>query len=80
MASVTFAIPDKVKEDMESLPWVNWSELAREEVLKRAKLAKEFEEFRKIISKSKFTEKDADQLAERAKTAMHKQLKKEGLI
>ena len=80
MASVTFAIPDKVKEDMESLPWVNWSELAREEVLKRAKLAKEFEEFRKIISKSKFTEKDADQLAESAKTAMHKQLKKEGLI
>jgi hypothetical protein len=80
MASVTFTIPDKVKEDMESFPWVNWSELAREEALKRAKLAREFEEFKRITSKSKLTEKDADQLAEKAKASMHKQLKKEGLI
>ena len=35
MASVTFAIADEVKEDMKSMPWVNWSELAREEIIKR---------------------------------------------
>lgn len=80
MASVTFTIPDKVKEDMESLSWVNWSELAREEALKRAKLAREFEEFKKITSKSRMTKKDAGQLAEKVRASMHKQLKKEGMI
>ncbi|HLD06135.1 MAG TPA: hypothetical protein VJC16_01195 [Candidatus Nanoarchaeia archaeon] len=80
MASVTFAIPDKVKEDMESLSWVNWSELAREEAINRVKLAEEFERFRKIISKSKLTQEDAGQLAEMVKTAMHQRLKSEGLI
>ncbi|MBI2548976.1 hypothetical protein HYW21_06510 [Candidatus Woesearchaeota archaeon] len=80
MASVTFTIPDKVKKDMENLSWVNWSELAREEALKRAKLAREFEEFKKIVSKSRLTEKDADHFAEKAKASMHRQLKKEGLI
>ena len=38
MASVTFAIPDKTKEEMKSLEWVNWSELTREETLKKEKL------------------------------------------
>ena len=40
MASLTFAIPDKVKSDMKELSWVNWSELAREEILKREDLLK----------------------------------------
>lgn len=40
MASVTFAIPDSIKSEMKKLPWVNWSELAREEILKREKLLK----------------------------------------
>jgi len=80
MASVTFTIPDKVKEDMDSLPWVNWSELAREEALKRAKIARQFEEFKKLIAKSNLTEKDADILAEKIKGSLHKQLKKAGLI
>ncbi|MAE42740.1 hypothetical protein CMO93_03135 [Candidatus Woesearchaeota archaeon] len=43
MPSVTFAIPDKVKSEMKKLSWVNWSELAREEVIKREKLLKQLE-------------------------------------
>ena len=38
MASVTFAIPDEVKEDMKKLPWVNWSEIDKIELLKKMKL------------------------------------------
>lgn len=34
----------------------------------------------KIISKSKFSEKDADVLAAKVKASMHKKLKEEGLI
>ena len=80
MPSVTFTVPDKVKVDMDSLSWVNWSELAKEEALKRTKLAREFEEFKKLTSQSKLTEKDADALANKIKASMRKQLKKEGLI
>lgn len=40
MASVTFAVPDKTKEEMKSLKWVNWSELTREETLKKENLLK----------------------------------------
>ena len=43
MASVTFAIPDKTKEEMKSLEWVNWSELTREETLKKEKLLTKLE-------------------------------------
>ena len=80
MASVTFTIPDKIKDDMKDFLWVNWSELAKQEALRRTRLAKEFDEFRHIISKSKITEKDADSLAEKSRLTMHRQLKKERMI
>lgn len=35
MTSVTFAIPDEIKSEMKELPWVNWSELVKEESMKR---------------------------------------------
>ena len=38
MASVTFAVPDEVKQDMNELSWVNWSELDRIDLLKKMKL------------------------------------------
>jgi len=38
MVSLTFAIPDEVKQNMKSLPWVNWSELDKIELLKKMKL------------------------------------------
>jgi len=40
MTSVTFAIPDRIKSEMKKLSWVNWSELTREEVLKKENLLK----------------------------------------
>ena len=38
MASVTFAIPDEVKQDMKKLSWVNWSEIDKIDLLKKMKL------------------------------------------
>ena len=35
MASVTFAIDEKLKTEIANFPWVNWSELVRESLLKR---------------------------------------------
>ena len=80
MVSVALKVSEQFKSTMEKLPWVNWSELAREETIKEEQASKDFEEFKRIVSKSKFTEKDADELAEKVKSSMHKRLKAEGLV
>jgi hypothetical protein len=80
MASVTFSLPDDVKDTMNEFSWVNWSELARIEIKRKLEEEKSLESLRKIISKSKFTEKDAEELSKSIKLAMHKRLKSERLI
>ena len=80
MVSVTLTIDNEIKSKMEDLSWVNWSELVREDVLKSLEKSVELEKFLKIISKSKFTEKDARLLSIKVKASMHKSLKDKGLI
>ena len=80
MASITLAVDDELKSDMTNLLWVNWSELAKEKLIKEQKLREQLEQFRRIISKSKFTEKDANELSDKVKSAMHERLKKRGLL
>lgn len=75
MVSITLKVSDEYKKMIKQLSWVNWSEIAREEALKKLEEEKALEKFRKIISKSNFTEKDADELAEKVKKSMHKDLK-----
>ena len=38
MASITFAVDDELKTRISEFPWVNWSEIARENLLKKARL------------------------------------------
>ncbi|MFH0978588.1 MAG: hypothetical protein V1837_04770 [Candidatus Woesearchaeota archaeon] len=38
MASITFALDTELKSRLEKFPWVNWSELAREELLKKTQI------------------------------------------
>ena len=33
MTSITFAIPDEIKDKMKSFSWINWSELVRRSIL-----------------------------------------------
>ena len=58
MASITLAIDEELKSRMDKFPWVNWSEVAREEsnkkrifeeYLRSRKLSKEDEKFCKRI-------------------------------
>src|SRR3989338_757529 len=63
MTSLTFAIPDEFKSEMKKLSWVNWSELANKELVEELQRQEMLKEFKKIVSKSKFTEKDADELS-----------------
>jgi len=75
MVSVTLKITDKFKAMMDKLSWINWSEIAREEALKKLEEEQALQKFREIISKSKLTEDDAEELAEKVKLSMHKRLK-----
>ena len=38
MASLTFAIEDSIKSRLDRFSWITWSETAREELIKKAKL------------------------------------------
>ena len=80
MASITFAIDESLKRRMAQFLWVNWSELAREELIKQVRAREAFERFRKLTEKSRFTEKDADELAEKVKKSMHEHLKRESRL
>ena len=53
MPSVTFSIPNEVKSEMKRLSWVNWSELAKQEVIKQDEKTKLFEELEELTQDSK---------------------------
>ena len=73
MPTLTLAIPKELKSEMDSLPELNWSEIARKAISKEVE---EYKLFKSIVSKSKLTEKDALQLAREVNAGMYKKLKK----
>lgn len=76
MPSVTLTIPEDVKSELKEFSWINWSEVAREEFIEQKKNRESFEQFKKIVSKSKLTEENALKLAGEVNKGMHKKLKK----
>ena len=80
MVSLTLRITNEFKAMIDKLTWINWSELARDEVLKKLEEERSVETIKKIIAKSKLTEEDAERLSENVKQSMHQSLKRKGLI
>ncbi len=78
MSSVTFAVDEQLKKELDPFTWVNWSNVVAEEVEKDLKRAAALEKALKIVLKSKFTNLDADLLSDKVKTAMHQKLQQEG--
>ena len=76
MANVSLTVPPELKAKMDKFRWINWSEVAREEAIRREMLHEDFEEFNKIVSKSKLTEEDAMRLAKEVNKGMHERYKK----
>jgi hypothetical protein len=72
MPSVTFSIPDKVKSEMEKFAWVNWSELAKQEVLKQDEKSKLFDELDELLKNSKLTDEDCLRFAKGIKKRFSK--------
>ena len=72
MGTVSVSIPDDLKTKMLKLDEVNWSAVARKAF--EGKL-KEIEFLKKIASKSKLTESDAEVIAEKINNSMAKKFK-----
>jgi len=62
MPTLTLAVPKELKSEMDSLPELNWSEIARRAISKEIK---EYKLFKSIVSKSKLTEKDALEIVQK---------------
>jgi hypothetical protein len=59
MVSITLAVPEDMKEEMDSFPEINWSAVAREAIKKKLEILEKFKEFTKY---STFTDEDAIRL------------------
>lgn len=75
MVSVALKIPDEFESMMDKLPWVNWSELAREEFLSRLKKEKALKRLSKLMKGSEMTEELAMRLGEELKERISKRIK-----
>ena len=71
---MTLAIPEELKKEMDEVKFVNWSEVARAAF--KEKLT-QFQLFQKIVSKSKLTQKDADELSRKINRAASERFTRE---
>ncbi len=59
MVTITLAVPDELKQKMDSFKELNWSEVARQAFKQKIE---DLELFGKFTEKSTLTEKDAERL------------------
>lgn len=76
MGTITITLSDKLKAELKRFSWVNWSELAKIELIKEEQKRKLFKNVEKILSKSKLTEEDANKLADEVSHSLAKRYKK----
>ncbi len=73
MPTLTLAIPEDLKKEMDTLPEINWSEIARRAISEEAA---EFKLFKAIVAKSKLSEKDAIKIGSKVNEGLYKAYKK----
>lgn len=72
MATITLAIADDLKKDMDDFKELNWSEVARAAIKEKIN---QLRILKSITSKSKLTEKDAIELGRKINRSLHKRYK-----
>ena len=73
MVTMTLAVPEELKHEMEKFAEINWSEVARGAFRQKIR---DLEFLRKFKSKSTLTEEDAQRLGRKVGEALTKRLKK----
>jgi len=71
MVSITLAVPKELKQEMDELKEINWSEIARTAIKNKIILLKKFKEFTK---NSTLTEQDALDFGRKVNKSLHKRL------
>ena len=69
MVNMTLAIPEEMNKIMKKHTEIRWSEIARKAMWQ---YAVKLERMERILSKSKLTEKDAEEIGEKIKVGLHK--------
>jgi len=72
MVSLTLAISEELKEEMEQFPEINWSVVAREAIKKRLQI---FKQIRAFTKDSELTEKDAFRIGKKINEGLAKRWK-----
>lgn len=72
MVSITLAVPEELKTEMDKHPELNWSEIARQAIRERLLMLKEMDA---VLAKSKLTEKDALEIGRKVNKAVAKRLR-----
>ncbi|MBI4450999.1 hypothetical protein HY642_03420 [Candidatus Woesearchaeota archaeon] len=64
MVSITLAVPEQLKTEMDKHPELNWSEVARQAIREKVLILQRMDA---LLSKSKLTEKDAIEIGRKIK-------------
>ena len=78
MSNITISVPDELKKEMEKLPEVNWSEVAREFLTGKVRRMLLLKKLDRMLENSELTEEDCLRLGEKAKAGMLKKYRAEG--
>ncbi len=73
MTTMTLAVPEELKQKMESFPEMNWSEIARQAFMQKIE---DLEFLKRFKSQSKLTEADALRLGAEVSREVSKRLMK----
>ncbi|MEK6857068.1 MAG: hypothetical protein AABX39_00595 [Nanoarchaeota archaeon] len=69
MVSITLAVPEEMKLDMDKHPEMNWSEIARQSIREKLIILNRMDE---LLSKSRMTEKNALELGKKVNKSVAK--------
>lgn len=73
MVSMTLAIPDELRKEMERFPEINWSVIAREAIMRRIMILKRIKE---LTKNSELTEEDAIEIGRKINEGLAKRYKR----
>lgn len=73
MPNLTLSIPEDLKKEMDSMPEINWSEIARKAISEKTV---EFKLFKSIVAKSRLSEKDALDIGSKVNEGLYRAYKK----
>ena len=76
MVSMTIPLEESFSNELEKFSWINWSELAREELIKQEERIKLFEKLEELTKNSTLTDDDIIELSKKARKGRFKELKR----